>query len=202
MPLTITYYAGISSPWTYLGHERICQLAKKYNAILHFKPIEFGTVFGKTGGLPLAKRAPERQNYRFVELDRWRKELAIDLNPRPEYFPVAPDRAALMCILVEQEGHNELALAGAFMRAVWAEDRNVADDNTLVEITNQAGFDGKRLLNASDSPELRSLYESYTNEAVEQGVFGAPSYVIGEEIFWGQDRLMFVEKKLKQESEK
>lgn len=194
MPITIEYYAHLASPWTYLGHDRICQLAKKYQAKILFKPFEVGKVFQNTGGLPLAKRAPERQNYRLQELDRWRKELKLDLNSHPKYFPVLQTDAAIMCLAADNEGQDILPFAGALMRAVWAEERDISDHDTLIDIANSAGLNGSKLLDRREDPKLLALYENYTDEAIAKGVFGAPSYVIGEKIFWGQDRLMFVEK--------
>lgn len=197
MSITIDYYASLTSPWTYLGHERFHRLALKNKANVNFKPTDFGAVFAKTGGLPLGKRAPERQKYRFQELDRWRFELNIDLNPNPKHFPVPQTRAALMCLLAGQQGLDALKLAGAFMRGVWAEERDISDNDTLIELANNQDFDGRGLLEKSDTPELMKRYKECADEAVDQGVFGAPSYVIEDEIFWGQDRLMFVEKRLK-----
>ncbi len=137
-----------------------------------------------------------------MELKRWRDELKIDLNLEPKYFPAPHTKAALICMHARELGLDELPLAGAYMRGVWAEDRDITDNDTLIEIADKAGFDGKHLMNNSKSPDLLSLYESYTDEAIKRGVFGAPSYVIDDEIYWGQDRLMFVEKKLKQEAGK
>lgn len=202
MSLIIDYYTTIASPWAYLGHERLCHLAQKYQATINFKPVDFGFVFSKTGGLPLAKRSTQRQQYRFQELERWRDEIGIELNLRPKHFPVVPIKATLMCLKADKEGVDLLPVVYAFMRAIWAEEKDITDDTTLIEIASKLGLDGKTLLGNSNTPELLSLCESYTNEALERGVFGAPSYVIDDENFWGQDRLMFVEKKLKQEAGK
>ncbi len=200
MSLTIDYYASLSSPWTYLGHARLGILAQKYQARINLKPVEFGAVFGATGGLPLAKRAPERQNYRFQELERWRKELDIDLNLRPKFFPVLPTIASLMCLYAEQEGLDSMKFAGAVLRAVWSEEKDISDETTVIGIADSCGFDGSTLLQRSNTSEITARYDSYAKEAIARGVFGAPSYVINDEIFWGQDRLIFVEKKLREES--
>jgi len=200
MTITIDYYASIPSPWTYFGHARLCALAKKYDAKINFKLGDFGTVFSETGGLPLAKRAPERQKYRFQELKRWRKELNIDLELNPEFFPVDPTNASYMVILANSERLDALSLGGAFMHAVWAENLDISDDETLVKIANKSGFDGSALLKNCTTSPIKTIYEANTQEAIDCGVFGAPSYVIDGEIFWGQDRLMFVEKRLKEGS--
>jgi len=194
MTITIDYYVSLPSPWAYMGHARLCALVKKYDAKINFKPGDFGTVFSKTGGLPLAKRAPERQAYRTQELKRWRKELNIDLELKPKFFPVDPSTASFMTILADKQGQNSLMLAGAFMHAIWAENLDINDNDTLIKIADKNGFDGTALLDGCNTPEIKSIFANNTNEAIDQGVFGAPSYVIEDEIFWGQDRLMFVEK--------
>ena len=196
MSKIVDYYAGLSSPWTYLGHKRFCDLAKKSKANVNFKPVDFGVIFPATGGLPLAKRAPERQKYRFMELERWRKELNVPLNLEPKFFPVNPEMASRMCIALDESSGNALGLAERFMQAVWAEDQNLADPETLTQITDGFGLDGKQLLEQANDQKYMDLHQFYSEEAIDRGVFGAPSYVIEDEVFWGQDRLNFVEKKL------
>jgi len=198
MRLKIDYYAGIASPWTYLGHDRICHLAKKYDAELHFKPVDFGTIFDASGGLPLPKRSPQRQRYRMQELKRWREELDVPLTLQPKFFPISHTKAALMVMAAKKAGADDLRLAGVFLSAVWARDKNISDTAVLIDEAQNAGFDGQNMFAESENTDLLDEYETYTKEAIDRGVFGAPSYVIGEEIFWGQDRLHFVEKKLEE----
>lgn len=202
MGLTIDYYAGLSSPWTYFGHDRLCHLAQQYDANVNFIPVDFNTVFANTGGLPLPKRAPVRQKYRYAELKRWRTELDIPLNLDPKFFPVPHTKPALMCLLLQQQSGNVLPLAGAYMKAVWAEEKDITDDATVIAIANDLGLPGDQLFAESQEGEIPALYDDLTTQAISRGVFGAPSYVIEGEIFWGQDRLMFVEKKLKEAQKK
>ena len=141
MGKTVDYYFSPISPWTYLGHARFADMAKRYGAVVNVKPADFGKVFPVSGGLPLAKRAPQRQAYRMVELKRFRDHLKLPLNLQPKFFPAPADLAA-------------------------------------------------------QSEAVKAEYEGYAQEAVARHVFGAPSYVIDGEIFWGQDRLEFVERAL------
>ena len=100
MPQHIDYYASLNSPWTHLGAARIEALAAKYNATLRIYPVDFGTVFAGSGGLPLPKRAPQRQAYRLMELRRWREFLGIPINIQPKIFPPArrcPPPASSRC---------------------------------------------------------------------------------------------------------
>ena len=190
MPKLVDYYLTPTSPWTYLGHERFAQIAKRHGAAVAVKPVDYGVIFPQSGGLPLAKRAPQRQAYRLQELARWREHLGVPLNIQPKFFPADPAPAAcLICAAPEQE---RMALAGDFLRAVWAEERNIADAGVLAEIAGRHGI--------ADAPAAiargKAIYESHTREGVARQVFGAPTYVYRDELFWGQDRLDFLEREL------
>lgn len=189
----IDYYLSVVSPYTYMGHAAFLELAERQGASVRIKPVNMGEIFPKTGGLPLAKRAPARQAYRFQELKRWRKKLGIPLNLKPAFFPANDRSASGMVIAADLKNLNSLGLAGAFLHAVWAEDRNVADPDTLISIANNLGLDGNDLFAQSASPEVETTLKANTQQALDVGVFGVPTYALGEEIFWGQDRLEFLE---------
>jgi 2-hydroxychromene-2-carboxylate isomerase len=199
MPQTVEYYFAPQSPWTYLGHQRLCEIAKAAGASVHVKPVDLGgKVFPISGGLPLGKRAPQRQAYRLVELQRFSQHLNAPLNLQPKFFPVSGDDAARLIIAVALHDGEAAALTitGAVLQAVWAQERNIADASVLAQLLQTCGLDAKRL-EASHSQAVHEQYEAHTQQAIDAGVFGAPSYVIDGEIFWGQDRLDFVERKLK-----
>ncbi|MDW5440918.1 2-hydroxychromene-2-carboxylate isomerase [Polaromonas sp. SM01] len=198
MSATISYYFTPQSPWTYLGHQRLLEIAQAAGATVRVLPIDLGgQVFPISGGLPLAKRAPQRQAYRLVELRRYSEYLNAPLNIKPTYFPVAGDDASRLIIAVDMHDGAAAALrvAGAVFAAVWAQQRNIADDKVLAALLDECGLNAARL-EQSHSPVVQQRYEANTQEAIDAGVFGAPSYVIDGEIFWGQDRLDFVERKL------
>jgi 2-hydroxychromene-2-carboxylate isomerase len=198
MGKTVDYYFSPISPWTYLGHARFAEMARRHGASVNVKPVDFGKIFPVSGGLPLPKRAPQRQAYRLVELKRFSSHLKVPLNLQPRFFPVPGDLAAQFIIAAGRAGGSEAAmkLAGAVQRACWAEERNIADAGTLVAICKEQGLDADGLAAAAQTEPMKTEYEGYTQEAIDRGVFGAPSYVIDGEIFWGQDRLEFVERKL------
>jgi 2-hydroxychromene-2-carboxylate isomerase len=194
---TIDYYFTPQSPWAYLGHQRFAQIASAAGATLRLLPVDFGRIFPVSGGLPLGQRAPQRQAYRLVELKRFSEHLQLPLNRQPRYFPVVGDPAARLIMAVDQQDGSAAAmgLAGAILKAVWAEERNIADEQVLADILHERGLDAARL-EQSRSPAVQQLYEANTQQAIDAGVFGAPSYVVDGEIFWGQDRLELLEKKL------
>jgi 2-hydroxychromene-2-carboxylate isomerase len=196
--MVVDYYFSPQSPWTYLGHQRFHDIARRAGASINVLPVDLGgKVFPVSGGLPLAKRAPQRQAYRLVELKRFSQWLDAPLNLQPKYFPVSPDDAAHLVIAVDLQGGTEDAMrfAGALMRALWVEERNIADEATLANLLAEQNLPAA-LMDDAHSQAVHERYERDTEHAIQAGVFGAPSYVIEGEIFWGQDRLDFVERRL------
>lgn len=196
MAKTCTYFFAPQSPFAYLGHERFVALTKQYGVQVEVKPCDLGRVFPVSGGLPLAKRAPQRQAYRLAELKRWSEFLKVPLNPQPKFFPVPGDAAAKLIIATRFAHGTDAALniAGSIMRAVWAQERNIGDPDTLAAIAHEAGYDGKALLKSSETASVQGEYDRYTDEAIAANVFGAPWYIVDGEGYWGQDRLDFVER--------
>jgi len=198
MSRTVDYYFAPQSPWTYLGHARFAAIAKAAGATVRVLPVDLGgKVFPISGGLPLPKRAPQRQAYRLLELKRFSEHLKAPLNVQPKYFPVSGDDAARLIIAVDLHDGAAAAMriTGAILAAVWAQERNIASDKVLAELLAETGLDAQRL-EQSYSQAVQERYEAYTQQAIDAGVFGAPSYVVEGEIFWGQDRLDFLERKL------
>ena len=197
MPITIDYYLAPVSPWTYLGHTRFVRMAQAAGATLRLHPMDLGQVFPVSGGLPLGKRAPQRQAYRLVELARFRDATGLPMNVQPQYFPVAGDGAARLIVAVDQADGVAAALnlAGRVLAAVWAEQRNIAEPATLAALLAESGLPAARLDDAQ-SATVQAAYEQHTQQAITAGVFGSPCYVVDGEMFWGQDRLDFVERRL------
>ncbi len=196
---TIEYFMAPASPYVYLGHQRLIEIARRHKARIELKPFDLGgQVFPISGGLPLGQRPPQRQAYRLVELARWPKYLNLAFNIKPKFFPVAGDAAALLIIAADQTVSADagLAIAAGVLSAVWAEELNIADAATLIDIASRAGCNGKELLERSKS--MQPIYEGYTRQAIERQVFGAPWYVYNHEPFWGQDRLDFLDRALAQ----
>jgi 2-hydroxychromene-2-carboxylate isomerase len=198
MPTPIHYYIAPQSPWTYLGHARFAAIAAAAGATVRVMPFDLGGgVFPVSGGLPLAQRPPQRQAYRLVELARFRDALQLPLNIQPKFFPVQGDDASRLIIAADQHAGSAAAmpLTGRILAAVWAQERNIADANTLAELLAESGLPAD-LLAASKHSRVQALYDANTEAALAALVFGAPSYVIDGEIFWGQDRLDFVAQRL------
>ena len=189
----IDYFFAPQSPWTYLGHARFVQMTQSIHDPLQVKPIDLGKVFSVSGGLPLRERPPQRQAYRLTELTRFSRHLQLPLNLHPKYFPVAGDPAARLIIAVDMAHGTSAALgiSGAIFAALWTQEQNIADEEVLKALLVQQALP-LNCLDHSHSLEVLQRYEGYTQEAIDLGVFGAPTYVVDGEMFWGQDRLEFV----------
>jgi len=186
----VDYYFSPVSPWTYLGHARFAELARRHGATIRAKPVDYGVIFPVSGGLPLGKRAPQRQAYRLVELARWREHLGVPLTVQPQFFPVDGSQGAFLIAGTAEE--KRMAVAGDVLAAVWVREENIADPAVLSAIAARNGI-----------PEIgpvlqagKANYAAFTEEALVRNVFGAPTYSYAGELFWGQDRLDFLERSL------
>jgi 2-hydroxychromene-2-carboxylate isomerase len=195
---TIDYYMSLNSPWTYLGAQRFMEIAKQHKCKVNVKPARFAEVFAKTGGLPLAKRAPERQAYRMMELKRWRDHLDIPIVLQPKHFPSDEAPGTRLVIAAQLKGMDALAFSREIGRSLWERDESIADTIVLASAARRAGLDLSDIrAKAPSDAELDKIWDANTHEAVAQGVFGAPSYRLASgEFFWGQDRLEFLERAL------
>ena len=198
MSKIVDYYLTPVSPWTYLGHERFRAICARHGAQIHLRVMDLGKVFPASGGVPLKDRAPQRRAYRLVELRRWRDFLGMPLTVEPKFFPV-PAEAPATAVLAVLERHGTdaaLDVAGDLLRAIWAEERNVAEAETLADVLTKRGLDASVLLAHARSAEVAARYIQNSQEAIARGVFGSPTYVYQDELFWGQDRLDFLERAL------
>ncbi|MDO5606331.1 MAG: 2-hydroxychromene-2-carboxylate isomerase [Paracoccus sp. (in: a-proteobacteria)] len=190
---TIDYYFGTISPWAYLAGNRLEQLAHEFRAAINYRPLDLMQLFPRTGGLPLAERHESRKDYRLQELPRWAAYLRMPINLHPAHFPVNMAPSSYAIIAAQAAGGGDTgALVQGFLRAVWAEDRDISDDGVIRDVLSQAGFDpalaDKGLFIGAEQ------YARNLEDAVAAGVFGAPFYILREtgQKFWGQDRLSFL----------
>lgn len=195
MSRRIDYYHFLISPWSYLAIERFNALRTRTAATVAYKPIDVMSTFDNMGGLPPGKRHPSRQRLRMDELKRWKKHLNVPLNLSPAFFPADQSLAAKMvCAAGGVEAKPEAGLlSDAILRACWAEEKNVADENTLVSLADAQGLDGKTLIEQAKTDDMARLFQNCTDEAHMRDVFGSPTYAVEDELFWGQDRLDFLE---------
>lgn len=196
--MKVEYYYSVVSPYAYLGVKKFQEIIKKYSLEVIEKPIDLvGTVFAETGGTPVPKRHPSRQQYRLVEIERFGNKLNININKQPKFFPPAdPHKAALFTIASIKSGLS-IDFGKEVLTKLWSEEKDISQDSVLEEVCNKFKLNFNEIKTAANSEEIKSIYLSNSNDAIAQGVFGAPSFIMNNELFWGQDRLDFLEDKIK-----
>ena len=193
MSIPISYYLSLASPWSYLGHKRLMTIGNEYGRQINIHPIDLSLVLPATGGIPLPKRSQQRKDYRMQELRRWRDYLTLPLNCEPKHFPVSDESAAAMVIAIREENPEAaLLFAGLCLEGVWANELDISDTSILLRLAEELDIDGEAALSKQES--MLAVRESESKLAISKGVYGAPTYVVNGEIFWGQDRLDFLER--------
>lgn len=193
----IDYFFSVFSPWTYLAGNRLEEIAARHGASITYKPIDLMALFDRTGGTRPAARHPSRMAYRMQELQRWSKRLGMPMVFSPAGYPPNPAPASYVVIAAQAAGGGNLGgLVQSILRGVWVEERNIAEDDVLREKLTENGFDPGLVTSGLFTGAM--AYERNLDEAVERGVFGAPSYFVAEtdQRFWGQDRLDFLDEHL------
>ncbi len=189
MTRKIEYYFSMLSPWAYIGHDLLLDISRRHNVELEYKPVALGELFSVTGGQPLPQRHISRQNYRWMELQRWREKRSVALNLKPKFWPFAVELADRTVIAIAESGQNPASFVKHGMHAVWAEDRDLSDRDTIRAVAETAGLPGENLLASAEQDWAKERYESNRRSAEKEGCFGSPTYILDGEVFWGQDRL-------------
>ncbi|MFZ9275553.1 MAG: 2-hydroxychromene-2-carboxylate isomerase [Candidatus Fonsibacter ubiquis] len=194
----ILYFYSVASPWSYLGIKRLKEISKKYSAQIIEKPIDLvGKVFVATGGTPVPQRHISRQNYRLLELKRWGEFLNIKINQKPKFFPPKdPHLPALFCLASIDMGIN-MDFSSKVLEHLWVKENDISNIDTLKLIADDLKISFEELSKLASSDKIKKIYEANTQEAINMNIFGVPSYVYNNEIFWGQDRLELLEYSLK-----
>lgn len=191
----IDYFLFPISPFTYLAGTRLEEIAGKHGATITYKPVNLMKIFEETGTPPLPQRHESRKAYRLQELARISKRAGLPINPAPAHFPTNPAPASFAIIAAQSAGGGDLGgLVHAVLRACWAEEKDVADDAVIRDLLAAHGFDPELantgLLSGSET------FQRNTDEALKRGVFGSPSYLVNERVFFGQDRLDYLDEYL------
>ena len=188
----IDYYLFTLSPFTYLAGTGLEAIAAKHNATITYKPIALMDVFERTGGTPPAKRHESRKAYRAQELIRVSKMTGIPITETPAHWPTNPAPSCYAIIAAQKAGGGDLGgLVHSILRACWLEDKNIAEAEVVQSCLSANGFDPA--LADHDMAGSAEEFSANTEEAISRNVFGAPSYVVGDQVFWGQDRLTYLD---------
>lgn len=187
--IDIGYYFYSASPFTYLGHQAIVDVAQKHGAKLNFKPVNLMGLWAESGAVPPGQRPPVRQRYRLVELSRIADFRGLKINHKPAHFPVDATLADQTIIAVSQSGNNPSAYMNAVFSATWVNELDISDENILAGLISEAGFDAAAILESAKSETVAAIRAQNTIDAVATDAVGVPAYVVKGEVFWGQDRI-------------
>jgi 2-hydroxychromene-2-carboxylate isomerase len=193
MKKQVFYFHSLSSPWAYMGWPKFRALIEKHDLDVVVRPTR---IQPPNGGIPLKSRPQPRQDYHEVELDRWRKRLKMPLVLRPKHYPTNNEFCARMVIAADKLGWDALALSHALLHALWSEEKDVKEAQVRVAVANRLGMDGAKLLSMQDSPEMMAAWKASEEEARQRGVFGTPTWIYRDVLYWGQDRLDFLDEAL------
>lgn len=193
MAKEIDYYYTSTSPFTWFGHKAFCSVAEKHGAKINYKPVNLMEVWKTSGAVPPPQRPPMRQRYRLLELQRIAHFRGLTVIPQPDSFPANPERADLCCIVLSQRGDDPGGFLFSVGEALWSQDRQIADEAVLAELLTKEGFDGEAVVATSKDAEFTEIRNSNSQDAIGLDVIGAPSYVYDSEVFWGQDRVDYLD---------
>ena len=199
MKKIIYFYMVTISPWCFLSLNRLKTLSDKYDLIIKVKPIDIFAIFKSYGTKVLKERPLAMQKNRINELIRWGNHLNIKFNVVPKFHPVNPEISSKIIIaayLYLQNNEKAFALVKRLCEAVWINELDVSDIETLQNIAFELGFDNKIIENFLTDNEILKLYDKNTKDASEKGVFGVPSFIYDNELFFGQDRMFMIEDKI------
>ena len=185
----VDYYFSLLSPYAWLGHAAVLAVARETGATLRYRPVRIFELFDANGGLPLGKRAPARQRYRLVELQRWRAQRGLPLNLSPKFYPVDIALADRCAIALADAGLDPSGYMDAAFRALWSEDRDLADPTVIEALLASQGFDASTVMRQAGTDAVAGRYADNTRAAIDADLPGLPGYVLDGEPFWGQDRI-------------
>ena len=204
MKKNIKFYLVPASPWTFLSFSRIEKISTTYNLEVNLVPINIFKLFEMQEIKTVAKRPVAIQKNRLRELQRWKEYLDINFNIKPKFFPVDPIKSCKLiiasAILYPNEKHRSFQLAKKLSEAVWVNELNIDDETVIFEIVKEI-VDIKKLKNLYFQKEVESVLQKNTLDAFDNDIFGVPTFVYEDKIFWGQDRIFFLEKEIKKSDE-
>lgn len=190
---SIDYYFWVLSDWAYFGGPRLASIGERHGVTINYFPIKMPYVYARTGGILLSQRSKQRQDYRLAELRRWQVKLGMPINEPPRYGTTNEDLASGLIIAAKRDGQPVERISHDILKAAWVEELDVASPDVLLTLANRTLTNASRLLEEAGSHSVQDEFTRYSDDAIEKGVFGSPFYLFEDDIFWGQDRLEFLE---------
>ena len=189
----IEFFFDVGSPASYLAWTQIKAIAERHNAELEMKPMLLGAVFQATGNSSPAT-VPAKGNYTRQDFQRFARRYGVTLNHNP-FFPINTLQLMRGAAAYQETEHFGRYLSAVFT-AMWVEEKDMGKPEIVAEVLKRNGFEPAEVMHLIADPDVKDRLRQTTEEAIARGVFGAPSIFVGDELFFGQDRLDFVERAL------
>jgi 2-hydroxychromene-2-carboxylate isomerase len=193
MATHIDYYFTTISPFTFLGHDTLMEIAAKHSKQIRFKPFNLAAVWEVSGAVPPANRPPIRQRYRLIELQRVAEFRKLKLISQPTNFPTNPTMADHCVIAIVQAGKDPAGFVRVLGEALWINNQQLADEGVLANLLGDTGHDAATILESAKQDKIAAIRAANSQEAIAADAIGAPAYVYHGEVFWGQDRLEYLD---------
>lgn len=194
MAKTLEFFFDYASPYSYLACQQVEAVAQRTGAELRWRPFLLGAVFKATGNVPPVSTA-NKAAWLLRDVQDWASYLGLPPFRMPENFPINSLKANRLGLVAAEHGRIAPFSHAAF-RAAFAEGRDLADPQVLAELARAAEVDPAQALAKAETQEIKDALRRNTDEALARGAFGAPTFFVGDELFFGNDRLMFVERAL------
>ncbi|KQT08990.1 2-hydroxychromene-2-carboxylate isomerase [Ramlibacter sp. Leaf400] len=195
MAKDLDFYFDVGSPAAYLAWTQVPRLAQETGASVHYKPMLLGGVFQATGNRS-PMEVPPKSRWMNEDLARFARRYGVAFRHNP-HFPINTLTLMRGALGLQMRDPARLQPYGdAMFRAIWVEGRNMNDPAAVGAALQQAGFDPRELLALTQDAQVKDHLKAVTQAAVARGVFGAPTFFVGDQMFWGQDRLDFVKEAL------
>ena len=194
MAKTLEFFFDYASPYSYLASEQVEALAKRTGAELRWRPFLLGAVFKATGNVPPISTA-SKAAYLGKDLVDWASYLGLPPFQMPSTFPINSLKANRLGLVAAEQGRI-VPFSHAAFRAAFVEGKDLNEPAVLAELARAAGLEPEKALAHAETQEIKDALRRNTDEAIARGAFGAPTFFVGDELFFGNDRLMFVERAL------
>ncbi|MCL4747221.1 MAG: 2-hydroxychromene-2-carboxylate isomerase [Burkholderiaceae bacterium] len=196
MTRSVEFWFDVGSPYSYLAYRALPAIAAECGARIDWRPMLLGAVFKATGNHSPVE-VPAKGRWAFVDLQRWAQHIGTTFEMNP-HFPI--NTLALMRVAVAMRARGEdvlLRYLEAVFEAIWCARKNMNDERVLAQVLLDARFDPRELFALAGDAAVKDRLKADTEEAVARGVFGAPTFFVADQMFWGQDRLDFVARALR-----
>ena len=194
--MRVIHYFSPMSGFAYLGFAELCAAASRHGVEVDHRPLDIARVFASVDTIAPARQAPARLAWRRTDMARWAQRRALPLNAIPKHWPVDATLASCAMIAAQTLCADAAPFINEILNAVWARDEDIANEGTIAALAQACGLDAAKVLADARSDAVLAAYDANTQSAITHGVIGSPTVRIGEENFFGQDRLDFVETEL------